>query len=185
MAIPHFDPITLTLPPHQGTPTDPTLISPYRCTIEELCSTFGNTPDRKRILNGFLDFRKELYNEGIRGFHWIDGSFMEEIETLENRPPGDIDVVSFIDEPVKRIDFEHLMASNPHWWKEVESKRKFYVHNFMIHSSFTFEEIVSQVGYWYGLFSHQRDKTWKGMLRIELVDIRDDGNGRKVLGALP
>jgi hypothetical protein len=30
-----------------------------------------------------------------QGFQWLDGSFAEQIELLEGRPPKDIDVVSF------------------------------------------------------------------------------------------
>ena len=44
---------------------------------------------------GFLDFRALLHSLGINtGFQWLDGSFMENVELLEQRAPKDIDVVT-------------------------------------------------------------------------------------------
>ena len=56
----------------------------------------GTSPERKAILGGFLDFRDRLRSEGmIQGFQWLDGSFLENIEVMESRPPKDLDVVTF------------------------------------------------------------------------------------------
>ncbi|MHB1424191.1 MAG: hypothetical protein ACYC3I_13530 [Gemmataceae bacterium] len=34
---------------------------------------------------------------------------------------------------------------------------------------------------WYGLFSHRRDRVWKGMLSVELADLSDETAVRLVL----
>ena len=48
------------------------------------------------ILDGFLRFRELLTQAGfVSGFQWVDGSFLENVEMLENRPPNDLDVVTF------------------------------------------------------------------------------------------
>jgi len=64
-------------------------LSPYVCTALELCQRFGTTAARKQILEGFLDLRAALTALGVRGFHWLDGSFVEDIEAQEGRDPGD------------------------------------------------------------------------------------------------
>src|SRR5690606_22603416 len=58
--------------------------------------TFSFSKTRQTILKGLLDYRKALYEAKIvNGFQWVDGSFMEDVETLENRAPNDLDVVTF------------------------------------------------------------------------------------------
>jgi hypothetical protein len=62
---------------------------------------FSSSPERIAILHSLLQFREELYKSGITsGFQWLDGSFMENIETLESRPPNDMDVVTFYHLPI-------------------------------------------------------------------------------------
>ena len=44
---------------------------------------------------GFLSFRDALQATGlVKGFQWINGSFLENVEEVEERNPRDIDVVS-------------------------------------------------------------------------------------------
>ena len=53
-------------------------------------------------MTGLLDFRSELHKAGLmRGFQWIDGSFIENIEESEQRRPGDVDLVTFFHIPDK------------------------------------------------------------------------------------
>lgn len=103
-SIPNFDPLRRALPPHLGDPTDPITHSPYDCTVTEVCDRFGGTKDRKRILSGFLDVREELRALGLDGFQWLDGSFVEDIEALEQRAPRDLDVVTFVTRPAAPLD---------------------------------------------------------------------------------
>jgi len=85
MPIPDSDAILGILPPHRGSPVTPWDASPYYCEIGEFCQRFRSTERRREILRGFLKLRKELFALGIRGFDWIDGSFLENIEERENR----------------------------------------------------------------------------------------------------
>ena len=43
--------------------------------------------------------------------------------------------------------------------------------------------VVELSQYWYGLFSHRRDRIWKGMLRIELNTPADYAQARALLTA--
>ena len=74
--------------------------APYRVTSSAFIDNFAYSPERKNILHGFLEYRKALYSLGIvAGFQWIDGSFTEDIEMLENRSPNDVDVVTICNLP--------------------------------------------------------------------------------------
>jgi hypothetical protein len=74
--------------------------SPYRVDLISFIDRFSTTAPRVKILDGLLRFRAWLHNLGIlSGFQWVDGSFLEDIETIAKRPPNDIDVVTFFDMP--------------------------------------------------------------------------------------
>lgn len=88
--------------------------SPYRASLVDLMSRFGRTPERKRILEGFLNYRNALHSIGLdSGFQWINGSFLEHIERIENRAPRDIDVVTFFHLPDGQSQ-ETLSQANSH-----------------------------------------------------------------------
>lgn len=92
--IPAFD-HNLVLPPHRGDPRLRGDLSPYACTTVDLCERFANSPERGAILKGLLAFRKRLRGEGLKaGYQWLDGSFLEDIETSESRPPNDLDLLT-------------------------------------------------------------------------------------------
>jgi hypothetical protein len=55
MPIPAFDGILNILPPHLGDPRQPTELSPFSCTVAELCDRFATTGKRKQIFEGFLN----------------------------------------------------------------------------------------------------------------------------------
>ena len=96
MPVPDFN-SSGVLPPHLGDPKIISQLSPYPATSLELCQKLGFSPDRREILHGWLQLRELLRTLGHNsGFQWIDGSFMEDAETKRSRPPGDIDVVSFL-----------------------------------------------------------------------------------------
>ncbi len=62
--IPPFD-HNLVLPPHLGSPTLASELSPYPCSTVDLCRRFGFSPERRAILAGFLDFRENLHAGGL------------------------------------------------------------------------------------------------------------------------
>lgn len=68
MPIPSFDAVRNILPPHRGDPRQLADLSPYSCTVVELCERFATTVKRKQILGGLLNLRAELFALGIRGF---------------------------------------------------------------------------------------------------------------------
>ena len=174
MSIPSFDGILNVLPPHLGDPRAATDLSPYACTMMELCERFALSPARKAILLGFLNLRKELRNLGVQGFQWLDGSFVEDIETQERREPSDIDVVTFVAKQNDLTEFKNLITPKPDLWKRCNCKAAYHVDPFFVPLCSQPEAIVENTRYWYGLFSHRRDRTWKGMLRIEIASQSDD-----------
>lgn len=55
------------------------LMSPYKVSVEEIVRFFGTSDERKRILAGWLEYRKDLRAIGItRGYQWLDGSCVED-----------------------------------------------------------------------------------------------------------
>lgn len=190
MPIPDFDGILNVLPPHLGDPSgNMSDLSPYSCSTQELCEKFATSLARRGILEGFLKLRAELMALGLRGFQWLDGSFVEDIEAQAGRDPNDIDVVTFIAVPNNKIAIEAILIPRPDLWHRPAVKSAFYVDQFLfpLYRDRDPESIVNLSRYWYGLFSHRRDpeRTWKGMLRVELADKNDDDLAWQVLGSNP
>lgn len=44
--------------------------------------------------------------------------------------------------------------------------------------------VVDVTRYYFGLFSHRRDRVWKGLLAVELLDPADDAAARAALGSV-
>jgi hypothetical protein len=162
--------------------------APYIVTLRELVERFATSPERCKILKGFLEYRKELRLIGIvEGFHWIDGSFVEEIEVLEGRPPNDIDVVTFYKVPAGETQ-ETLFNKNPLLFpmndeEKAKLKEIFPVDGSMSSLDAKQRPLIKQVIFWYSLLSHRRDQTWKGFLQTEL-DGKDDASVRTLLDSL-
>lgn len=173
------------LPPFTSSdPTDPNGISPYKITLAELATKFLTSEIRKNILIGFLSYRTELKKLGfVQGFQWIDGSFVEDIEKNQQRPPNDIDIITFADRPAsittnqEWIDF---FNANQNIFNPVLTKTNFMCDAYHVDLDLPQEYIVRQSSYWYGLFSHQRETyLWKGLLEISLAD-----NDEEVMDAI-
>jgi len=165
--IPDFD-HNLVLPPHRGNPILPTDLSPYPCSAVDLVERFATSPERKVILDGFLQFRIRLRSEGLRqGFQWLDGSFLEDIETREGRPPADLDLVTIY--WGYDMAFQTALAKRfPEFISPVQSKATFRVDHYPFDASHDPAKTVEWSRYWAQLFSHNRQGVWKGMLRIDL-----------------
>lgn len=130
-----------------------------------------------------MDFRKELFELGLSGFQWLDGSFLEDIEAQAGRDPGDIDVVTFASNPMDLHGLHsHIHTSKPWLLNRKQVKSKYSVDHFLVALASRPELIVDQTRYWYGLFSHRRDAIWKGMLVLRLEDSHEDISARAVLG---
>jgi hypothetical protein len=183
--IPAFDGILNVLPPHLGSPALAKDLSPYSCTVTELCDRFATSPVRKTILEGFLNFRRELQRLGIQGFQWLDGSFLEDIETQEGRDPRDIDVVTFVSVPADPVVLNTMFIPQMGLWDPRRTKSDFFVDHYLVSLGSRPDLIVKQTRYWYALFCHRRDGQWKGMLELDLSNEADDDAARIVLGSKP
>jgi len=55
--------------------------SPYPTTLINFVERFAITAERTKLLQGFLDYRKNLRATGLdSGIQWIGGSFVEDCE---------------------------------------------------------------------------------------------------------
>jgi len=167
--IPGFDIYGLLPPIRPGAPGHSRDRAPYRTDALTFCQRFGNTGERTVILLGWLQFRIHLQQAGVNdGFQWVNGSFCEDIEAQEFRPPGDVDVVT-----LARLGNQvNLFQSLP---KEVLDhdlcKTTFRVDHYFVATDVPFSmDQGSMVSYWASLWSHRRaDNRWKGFVAIPLV----------------
>lgn len=151
--------------------------SPYEIDILTFTQIFSLSDERIAILKNFLYYRKFLYGLGIvSGFQWVNGSFTENVEILRNRPPNDIDVVSFITEPKNPLPDEFY---NNHYIKQT-----YQVDSYFVDLNDDPQELVRWTAYWYSMWSHQRDTNiWKGFFQIPLSE-QDDIQALSYLGDL-
>lgn len=162
--------------------------SPYAVSLQELVERFATSPARCRILRGFLAYRRELRAIGIvEGFQWVDGSFVEQIEVLDGRPPNDIDVVTFYKVPISETQVT-LFEKNPLLFpandeEKAKLKEIFAVDGSMSSLDAKQQPLIKQIIFWYSLWSHRRDQTWKGFLQVEL-DGEDDAAALSLLDSL-
>lgn len=183
MPLPSFD-LRGLLPPFVGADASTPDRSPYWSTMPELVGAFGTTPHRRQLLRNLIAYRELLAREGyVRGIQFIDGSFVENVEVLANRNPSDIDVFSILNAPPKYLaDAAAWQATGlPFWQAEVVNrdlnKQRFSLDTYAV----LFEErqaqpmhLFSDIIYWYGLFSHQRDTfAWKGFAGLGLDPAAD------------
>ncbi len=183
MPLPSFD-LRGLLPPFVGADAATPDRSPYWVTMPELVAAFGTTPHRRQLLRNLIAYRALLAQEGyVEGFQFIDGSFVENVEALESRNPGDIDVFSILKLPPKYLTNPAAWQATgfPFWTAEVANrnwnKQRFSLDTYAV----LFEELqaqpmklISDIIYWYGLFSHQRTTfAWKGFAGLALDPATD------------
>jgi hypothetical protein len=153
---------------HSGT-TD--LRAPYVVDLVDFVTRFATSPERREILKGFLDYRAALHATGlIRGFQWLNGSFTENVEVLEARPPRDIDVVTFVDFP----EDSGFPGKLPDVFDPWLTRARYRVDGYYVETGFQPPEaLVERIAYWYSMWSHRRDGLWKGFLQLDLYQARD------------
>jgi len=122
---------------------------------------------------------------GIRGFQWLDGSFLENIEAEERRDPNDLDAVTFVIDPQIPADLDAKLRTKPELLNHAHVKAAFFVDHYWVSLGSAPIYLVNIARYWYGLFSHRRDRVWKGMLVVDLVDKSGDDAARAGLGSKP
>ena len=167
-------------------PDDPTSAqrSPYSVSLTAFVSRFGVTESRRRLLTGLLDFRSALHSAGlVSGFQWVNGSFLENVEEIRLRDPRDIDLVTFFHLPIGLTN-EATFQSNPNLFINREIKERYNVDAYFAYiNPEAPEDIVKQTVYWYSLWSHNRDGSWKGFVQIDLANAEDE-HARSALQAL-
>ena len=182
--IPAFGPSGV-LPPFLGAnPAARAQCSPYATTTAEIVGRFGTSQDRIIILRGLLDYRAALASVGIvQGFQWIDGSFVEDCETIRQRPPGDVDVITFAWRPggyTDLSDWSPFVFQHSDFFDADRTKAIFKCHAYYIDLNKPPNLIALDTTYFNSLFSHQRDSMlWKGMLALDLNS--DDSVARQSL----
>jgi hypothetical protein len=180
MPIPDFD-HNGVIPAHLGDPRDPGQLSPFACTTLDLCRKLGTTAERRQILEKFLDFRERLRVEGLTtGYQWLDGSFLEDVETREGRAPRDLDLVTIYwgyDAPFQA----GLAARFPEFRSPALSKAGYLLDHYPMDAGFRADLTVELTRYWSLLFSHNRSGVWKGMLKIDLDTPAEDAAARAEL----
>ena len=165
VAIPDWNSLGL-LPPMDPAIPAGSERSPYRVTLTDVVTRFATSPERRLILQGWLNFRSALHNMGLtEGFQWLNGSFMEHVEVLEHRPPRDMDVVTFLKAPTtflptpkqaEALDHDHV-------------KRIYLIDSYLIEiDQMDRRNLIRKAAYWYSIWSHRRNQAWKGYLEVDL-----------------
>lgn len=159
------------LPPFIGDePGARALMSPYPVSMLDVVQRFGTSLERAAILRGLLSYRNALRRIGVvDGHQWLDGSFVEDVEVTRNRPPSDIDIVTFSRVPGDNVAKRQTTIANPNLFFPEEAKLNYKCDAYFVDLDKKAEYLVDDTRYWFGLFSHQRETAlWKGMLKVEM-----------------
>ena len=148
--------------------------------MREIVDRFATSPERRAIVEGFLDYRAVLVSAGLSGVQWIDGSFVEDIERSDDRAPRDIDVVTFYDpasiDSTKSTELQEV--GSPAF-----AKAKYMVDGYFCDGTAPMDRLLSDATYWSSQWGHRRDNAWKGFLAVALPGATDD-EARAVLAEM-
>jgi hypothetical protein len=168
------------LPPFVGTsPADRSGVSPYSATMREIAERFCTSPRRVQLFRGLVSFRKALLGVGIsQGFQWINGSYLENVETVRGASPKDIDLVTLFVRPQLHQDqaaWNAFFVANRSLFDSKATAAAYGCEAFAIDVGLSAFLVAPQITYWFGLFTHQRvTLIWKGILQVPLVGDDDD-----------
>ncbi|MFC6204220.1 DUF6932 family protein [Psychrobacter urativorans] len=160
--------------------------SPYSININKFIKDFAFSSERIEILIGFLAYRQAIYSSGIEtGFQWVNGSFAENVESIADRAPNDIDIVTFSNFYHTIPDYPNWAQRNIHLFDNPTAKNKYKVDSYWVDMDLGFNEAsIRKCTYWYSMWSHQRDTDiWKGFFVIPLSP-SDDNEAMKYLSEL-
>lgn len=143
--------------------------SPYSATLAEVVQMFATSQERANILSGLFNYRAALHANGlVTGFQWLDGSFLENIEDLDDRPPNDIDVVTFFRLPAGTTQAD-LMPHIQDLFDTNHTKENYRVDAYPFDLGIPLDEgRIRNAAYWYSMWSHRRDGMWKGFVQVDL-----------------
>jgi hypothetical protein len=110
----------------------------------------------------------------------LDGSFVENVEQLEQRDPGDIDVLSLISIPQQyhTDPTSWQTVGLPFWRDEIANqplnKQRFKLDTYAVDYPNYGVSGLKSLFYWYGLFGHQRTTfSWKGFVIVPFNAVDD------------
>lgn len=168
--IPAWNALGLLPPVNEAQPTaSDASRSPYPVALAEVVQRFAISTERRAILRGWLRYRQALHAVGlVRGFQWLDGSFLEHVEVIEQRAPQDMDVVTFFHVPAG-VTQQALVGADPGLFQHQSVKRQFALDGYLISLGKQPDRLVSESAYWYGMWSHRRNQAWKGFLQVDLA----------------
>jgi hypothetical protein len=177
MIIPKFAPNGALPPFIDGSPTNPAKRSPFHTNIYQVVDRFCTTKHRAVLLKGLNAYRKHLFEGGfVAGQQWIDGSFVEDVEATRLRPPGDIDVVTLFNRPIKfqndPLAWSSAYSSVLHlkFFETRNMKPVYKCDTFSIDLEAGSTSLVRDTMYWGGLFTDIRGSTEKkGIVSIPLA----------------
>lgn len=178
------------LPPVAGSDPTDTDRSPYIVTMTELVQAFGTTPRRRLLLRNLITYRELILSGGYTsGLQFLDGSFVEDVETNSRREPGDIDVFSLLHVPAPYMQDPSSWQQGgfQFWAEEIQNqprnKERFQLDTYAtLVEDFQLIGLLKNVMYWYSIFSHQRDTfAWKGFVAV-VLDAAQDADALILLG---
>ena len=145
--------------------------SPYPVSLKDVVMRFSTSPERRAVLKGFLGYPGELHRIGIEdGIQWIDGSFLEDVETIEHRAPRDLDVVSFFNTP----NDLNISEEDIKLFDQAVAKDRFSIDAYFVElNQVSPRELTLLSAYWYSMWAHRRTHDWKGFLQVELAPTED------------
>lgn len=167
--------------------------SPYKVAMTDIVSRFATSIERITILEGLLAYREKLRIVGFtEGFQWIDGSFVEDCESANNRgrAPADVDIVTYVYRPLssqgngymKNDELMPIVMANPDLFNPKQSKSAYHCDAYHVDLCIPSDMLVEKTAYWFGLFSHSRvSNLWKGILSVSMNS--DDAAARAILDA--
>ena len=147
--------------------------SPLPCSIVGFVKAFAFTPHRAKLIQGLLDYRAILRKcIGRPAIQWVNGSFAENIESLEARDPNDIDVVTVF--PIQAI-LDDKKCSEAKLNDHAYLKETYHVDAYHLPlGQLAFEQEIRMLTYWFVQWSRRRDGRWKGFLQLLLYDDEEE-----------
>ncbi len=148
--------------------------SPYRVSLASFMDLFATSQERMVLLKGLLKFRKKLHElDIVSGFQWLNGSFLEKIEILEDRSPRDIDVVTFYAIPQSETQ-QSLVQKDRKVFDHEYLKTEYGVDAYFITLGKPVDAYQARkIAYWYSMWSHRRNGLWKGFVEVDLSPDQD------------
>ena len=151
--------------------------APYVVSLPDLVSLYGHSSHRRSLLAGLVEYRSLLHRAGlVRGFQWIDGSVVRNVEEdpEQSRDLGDVDVVTFFYAPENATP-ESVYVAFPMLHDFGALKGEFQVDAYYVQLDHTSpEDIVSETTYWYSMWSHTLEGRWKGYVQVDLAGDTDE-----------